>query len=504
MSDKKSFTKIVLGFLAIGLVAGIAWAETTEIVTYYPTSGGGGADPQVNSIRVGNGYAGTAAPGNGIARIETSLGIGLAGLPTQQIEITGNFQLPATTAPGGILAGGAILSNGNRFIHNFGSNNFFAGVNAGNFTMTGGTNTAVGATALRANTTGGGNTAVGQSALASNTTGPSNTAIGIAALTANISGGNNVAIGRTALFLNNNGSFNTAVGNQSLANNTVSDNTAIGFGAMQLNTTGTDNTAVGFSALLSNTTGVTNAAVGMNTLLNNTIGGGNAALGTSALLSNTTGINNTAVGSAAGGINTTGSNNVFIGQIAQPTVGNLTNAIAIGSNAQVGASNSMVLGGTGANAVNVGIAVTTPRTPAPNAAAGNLDVNDVWVRSLNAGAGAWLSQQAGGGAQMVTGSYVGNGINARRTIAVAGVTAATPIRFLTVIGNWRNTTSAMTNIKTATMAGTLNYHWAPALATYELTVGGPAIQFEATGFSFLHDAGTINQNGQTYHYIAYL
>ncbi|MCX5712554.1 MAG: hypothetical protein NTY47_05755 [Candidatus Omnitrophica bacterium] len=41
---------------------------------------------------------------------------------------------------------------------------------------------------------------------------------------------------------------------------------------------------------------------------------------------------------------------------------------------------------------SIALGTTTPRTPAPNAQAGNLDANDIWLRSLNNNAGAWLSQ----------------------------------------------------------------------------------------------------------------
>ena len=49
------------------------------------------------------------------------VGIGTTS-PNEQLEITGNFRLPATTATIGIIFSGA-----DRFIHNFGTNNFFAG-----------------------------------------------------------------------------------------------------------------------------------------------------------------------------------------------------------------------------------------------------------------------------------------------------------------------------------------------------------------------------------------
>ena len=59
-----------------------------------------------------------------------------------------------------------IMSGSDRFIHNFGLENFFAGVNAGNLTMTGFGNVGVGEAALSSNTTGFDNTATGLSALA--------------------------------------------------------------------------------------------------------------------------------------------------------------------------------------------------------------------------------------------------------------------------------------------------------------------------------------------------
>ena len=74
----------------------------------------------------------------------------------------------------------------------------------------------------------------------------------------------------------------------------------------------------------------------------------------------TTGFGNTAIGNNALVTNTTGSQNTIVGFAADVTVNNLTNATAIGQQAKVGASNSLVLGGTGANAVNVGIGTTNP------------------------------------------------------------------------------------------------------------------------------------------------
>lgn len=92
----------------------------------------------------------------------------------------------------------------------------------------------------------------------------------------------------------------------------------------------------------------------------NTIGTNNTAMGDQALKVTTTGTNNVALGYRAGLTNTTGGNNTLIGYQANVSAAALSNATAIGYNAVVGASNSLVLGGTGADAVNVGIGTTTP------------------------------------------------------------------------------------------------------------------------------------------------
>jgi len=130
-----------------------------------------------------------------VVRLDTAsdkVGIGTS-TPTEQLEITGNFNLPATTATTGIIKFGGIP-----VIHNFGLNNFFAGENAGNLTMSGSRNVGIGTDVLKSNTTGNLNTASGSGALSSNTTGSSNTAIGFVAdvLSPNLT--NATAIGANA------------------------------------------------------------------------------------------------------------------------------------------------------------------------------------------------------------------------------------------------------------------------------------------------------------------
>jgi hypothetical protein len=95
-------------------------------------------------------------------------------------------------------------------------------------------------------------------------------------------------------------------------------------------------------------------------LTNNSSGNNNTANGKDALKDNSTGSSNTAIGYGALSTNTTGNNNTTVGYGADVTSGGLTKATAIGYNAKVAASSSLVLGGTGSDAVKVGIGTTTP------------------------------------------------------------------------------------------------------------------------------------------------
>ncbi len=209
----------------------------------------------------------------------------------------------------------------------YANQNAFLGF-AGNSTMTGVGNTGTGYFALPSVTTGSYNTAIGQQTLANNTTGGSNTAAGYLALAHNSTTPGNVAIGFESLY-HNNGGYNVATGYQALVTNTG----------------GSYNVASGNEALEDNTTGGFNTATGASALQNNTTGGFNTGDGLYALSNNTTGTLNTALGANAGpDSNSTG----------------LTNATAIGANAVVSESNALVLGGTGSNAVRVGIGTATP------------------------------------------------------------------------------------------------------------------------------------------------
>jgi len=177
-----------------------------------------------------------------------------------------------------------------------------------------------------------------------NTSGPSNTGIGSISLNANTTGSNNSALGMGALG----------------DNTTGSNNTAAGAGSMRVNTTGSENVAMGNNTLTANTTGNYSTGVGYYALQAATSGGINTAVGYDALYNVTTGSKNIALGDSAGSVITTGSNNTFLGHGANASGSTFTNATAIGNYATAGASNTLILGGTGSNQVNVGIGTNTP------------------------------------------------------------------------------------------------------------------------------------------------
>jgi len=209
-----------------------------------------------------------------------------------EVSITKNLNLPNTSDANT----GVIEKNGNRFIHNYGTDNMFVGENAGNFSMTGDYNTAIGMQTLLNNTMGDRNTAIGMKTLLNNTTGNYNTAAGSNCLSFNEDGTYNTAVGAYCLWSNIGGNNNTAMGHLSLENNSYGDfNTAIGIQSLRDNTSGSLNVAAGAFSLTSNTTGSDNLATGFESLLRNRTGSNNTAVGYSSLSSNTTGNNNTAL-----------------------------------------------------------------------------------------------------------------------------------------------------------------------------------------------------------------
>jgi hypothetical protein len=219
-----------------------------------------------------------------------------------------------------------------------------AGSNALRWQTSGVYSAAFGHYSLEHNTTGDFNAAFGNQSLMSNQVGSQLSAFGNVALSSNTTGNYNSAFGSFALRLNTTGSYNVAVGAESLYNvETGQYNTAVGHHALRA-VTADGNSGLGYKSLVS-ATGANNTALGRETL------------GTA-----TGGSDNVAVGAWAGERLVGGSGNVFIGSHAGVDASHtsLDNAIAIGTGAVVSQSDSMVLGGTGANAVKVGIGTAAP------------------------------------------------------------------------------------------------------------------------------------------------
>jgi hypothetical protein len=360
----------------------------------------------VTSVAAGIGLTASPSPitGSGTLSINTAVVPQLGEANT----FTGNQTVNGNLSATGVVTGSSYQIGSNLFAFgSYANQNAFLGF-AGNTTTTAIGNTASGNQALSSNTTGQFNTASGAAALKNNTTGYYNTATGSAALYSNTTGYDNTATGQGALYSNTTGVYNTASGLGALSSNSVgsfntadgyealfsnvgdsavngSFNTAVGYQALYMNndTSGTGffasaNVAVGDQALYNNTTGYENTATAHQALYSNTTGYGNTATGVEALNSNTTGYGNTAVGSLGLYNNTTGNYLTCIGYDCSVSGDGLSNATATGAHARVGASNSVVLGGTGPYSVKVGIGTTTPSNVLTVAQGAGHPVSDSW------------------------------------------------------------------------------------------------------------------------------
>lgn len=319
----KNITKLVI--LAILFVIIFSSARAVSILTV-PEGGTGSGS-----------FAKYPLVGNGTDSFVASSTLWVQSINTTSVVVPSTFQgisastinLPKTNKNGTV---GVISFGGVPFIHNYATSssvgqNTFVGNYAGNFTIgdrlssnNGSYNTGIGWAALYRSTTGFNNTAIGHHSLQYNTTGYSNSALGVHSLNANTSGAENVSVGGGALFYNTSGN----------------DNTALGTHALFYNTTGHHNISIGY-----------NSAFGDNTNFNNK--------------------------------SVIDSNSNFIGTYASrdASVSSTTalfNATAIGYRATVGASNSLVLGGTGANSVKVGIGTPVP-TQSLSVFGGNAIIN---------------------------------------------------------------------------------------------------------------------------------
>lgn len=202
-----------------------------------------------------------------------NVGVGLAN-PAYKLEVSGSASTTNLYMPVSSTTVGIIYSGTDRFIHNFGAltsdgkqANFFAGVNAGNLTMTNdlnGGSVGIGKQALTALSTGHSNNAIGYQAMFQTTTGARNQAIGLQALYNNTTGSDNVAIGQGALIANVSGIENVAVGGGSgpLVSSTGNRNIALGYAAGNNLTSGDRNIIIGYNVSFPSSTGSNQLNIG--------------------------------------------------------------------------------------------------------------------------------------------------------------------------------------------------------------------------------------------------
>ena len=302
-------------------------------------------------------------------------------------QAASNFNISGDGTAGGTLSSTIVNATtqynlgGNRLLSAAGSNNLFAGINAGT-NNTGNNNAFFGAGAGQTNSTGFANSFFGFGAGQGNTTGGNNSFFGLGAgnlnttgqfnsffgtlAGANNTGGNNSFFGAAAGNSNNTGGNNSFFGVAAGQGNTTGGSNAFfGFQSGYLNTTGNANSFFGNAAGENNTTGLQNSFFGDAAGISNTTGTNNSFFGALVANSHTTGGNNTFMGAGAGIASTTGNNNTFIGSNAGNIGAQVSNATVIGANAAVSQSNAVILGSingiNGAAAdTNVGIGTTAP------------------------------------------------------------------------------------------------------------------------------------------------
>jgi len=153
--------------------------------------------------------------------------------------------LNMSNAIGALTTGVIAWTDGTR-IHNFGTNNLFMGISAGNGTLSGTANYGIGTFALGGLSSGSDNIAIGVNAGVAINSGSANIAIGTSSQLSNQTGADNTGVGRSALRLNVSASFNTALGFEALRNVLGASNVGVGYQAGNAYTgTETNNICIG-------------------------------------------------------------------------------------------------------------------------------------------------------------------------------------------------------------------------------------------------------------------
>jgi hypothetical protein len=154
---------------------------------------------------ISNGTAGIVLASGGAITMKNNVTVSTGNVTLS----SGNIALTNSTSS----ATGNITKAGIRFLHNYGTNNIFAGTNSGNFALSGSDNTALGASTLTNLTSGNRNTTLGSGAGSGFATGTDNTLIGYnagSALTLGNSGNICIGSGQTG---NAGDIFTTRIGN---------------------------------------------------------------------------------------------------------------------------------------------------------------------------------------------------------------------------------------------------------------------------------------------------
>ena len=271
-----------------------------------------------------------------------------------------------------------------------GNANSFFGAESG-FNNSGAANSYFGFKAGNLNTTGNFNTFTGYTAGINNTQGSSNSFYGSFCGTANTTSSFNSFYGVNTGSMNQTGASNSFFGAYAGNKSTADFNSFFGGNAGVKTTTGANNTMLGYSAGQDNLAGVENTYIGSRAGIF------------------TVGDYNTNVGFRSGASVFLGSTNTFIGYKADGVSG-LSNATAIGANSIVGASNSLVLGGLGVNAVKVGIGVSIPTS--------ELEVNGFTKLGSAAPAIKTLKFTGTTGAAQGSTTFIPHGVTSSKILAV--------------------------------------------------------------------------------------
>jgi len=228
-----------------------------------------GGAPVGTVTGISDDIGGVATPAAGIIQIAggDNINTALSGMSVITVNLDESIYQPVTNAAG---TQGLYALGGLDFMHAYGGDNTFLGIQAGNRTLTTADyNVGIGSSALSGLTTGEYNTAVGSNAGSSITDSDYNTAIGSAAFeSATTSNDYNTAIGYEAMggVINNNSS-NVGIGYRALYANTANGivyNTVVGSLAAETLVGGDGNVILGYNAANNLVGGDENIIIGYN------------------------------------------------------------------------------------------------------------------------------------------------------------------------------------------------------------------------------------------------